>query len=102
MYFDDQDVQLMDAVITQMVQTECYQRLVCDLRASDKESPIIDLILEPSDPNLSGEAQEGLLKLREALAYGERIANVTACEQVYSQCPIKGLELHNVLAKSFY
>lgn len=100
---DDGDIQLLNYVFTQLDQTDCYHRLVCDIAASGpdnyKSSASIVALIKFSEnaPISSLSAKKGLLKLNRSFLYGEQTKSVETCEQVFT-CPHSGVELDRLIA----
>jgi len=101
---DDVDILLVNQVVSQLDETDCFHRLMCDMAASGaegfgKQSANIMTFVKFSDkvPMTSPLAEKGLLKLNRAILFGERVKSVETCERVYSNCPISGAHMDKLM-----
>lgn len=102
--FDDGDILLVNQVVSQLDETHCFHRLMCDMAASGPEkfgnqSANIMTFVKFSEkvPMTSRSAEGGMLKLQRAILFGERVKSVETCEQVYSNCPISGAQMDKLM-----
>ena len=97
-------LELLDLVFNQPEQSECYERLTCDMMAAgqtgfgSKTSRLFRLIEVANEAPLSTGAELGLWKIKNAAAIGQQMKEAGSCRQVYSRCPYTSEQMDLIIS----
>jgi len=96
----------LEFTFSQLDQTDCYKRLVCEVAAGadykDKASKaLLEMInIANREINMSPKIKMVLEKLSTSARVGKiSTQSIQNCKKVYSRCPVSGAEMNKLVAK---